>query len=81
MTSLNPYNAIATIRYELPIRSRVTIDICDILGRKVTTLINLKQPAGYHQAIWQADDFSSGMYFYKFQAGDYTETKKMLLLK
>ncbi|MCP4580458.1 MAG: T9SS type A sorting domain-containing protein [candidate division Zixibacteria bacterium] len=77
----NPFNASTTIKYELPNQARVTIDIYDILGRKVTTLIDRQQQAGYHQAIWQADDFSSGMYFYKIQAGDYIESKKMLLLK
>jgi len=77
----NPFNASTVIKYELPRRSQVTIEIYDILGRKASTLIDKQQPAGYHQAIWRADDFSSGMYFYKLQAGDYTETKKMLLLK
>jgi len=52
-----------------------------ILGRKITSLQDGLQPAGYHQAIWHADDNSSSMYFYKIQAGDYTETKKMVLLK
>ncbi|MCP4582128.1 MAG: T9SS type A sorting domain-containing protein [candidate division Zixibacteria bacterium] len=77
----NPFNASTTIKYELPHQSQVTIDIYDILGRRVTSLVDNRQSAGYHQAIWQADDFSSGMYFYKLQAGDYTETKKMLMLK
>ena len=57
------------------------IDIYDILGCKVKTLIDQKQQAGYHQIIWNADDHTCGMYFYKLQAGDYIETKKMILLK
>ncbi|MCP4581863.1 MAG: T9SS type A sorting domain-containing protein [candidate division Zixibacteria bacterium] len=77
----NPFNASTTIKYELPSQSHVTIEIYDIIGRKVRTLIERQQPPGYHQAIWQADDFSSGMYFYKLQAGDLIQTKKMLLLK
>ncbi len=77
----NPFNASTTIKYELPRQSRVTIEIYDILGRKISTLINAELPAGYHQAIWHADNFASGMYFYKLQAGNYSETKKMLLLK
>ncbi|MCP4580013.1 MAG: T9SS type A sorting domain-containing protein [candidate division Zixibacteria bacterium] len=77
----NPFNAATSIKYELPYQSHVTIDIYDILGRKVASLVDRQQLAGYHQAVWQADGFSSGMYFYKLQAGDYSETKKMLLLK
>lgn len=77
----NPFNASTTIRYNLHKPSDATIDIYDILGRKVRTLVNGKQPAGYHQAVWNARDISSGMYFYKIQAGDYIETKKMVLLK
>ncbi len=77
----NPFNASTTIKYELPQQSQVTIEIYDILGRKVSTLVDRQQPAGYHQAIWRADDFASGMYFYKLQAGEYSETRKMLLMK
>ncbi|MCP4583699.1 MAG: T9SS type A sorting domain-containing protein [candidate division Zixibacteria bacterium] len=77
----NPFNAATSIKYELPRQAHVTIEIYDILGRKVASLVDRQQLAGYHQAVWQADGFSSGMYFYKLQAGDYSETKKMLLLK
>jgi len=77
----NPFNARTTIRYNLSIPADITIDIYDILGRKVETLISIKQPAGEHQVIWDAMDKSSGMYFYKLQAGNYSEAKKMLLLK
>jgi len=77
----NPFNASTTINYGLPRQSHVSIVIYDILGRKVTTLIDKLQPAGYHQTIWNADDFSSGLYFYKLQAGDYIETKTMMLIK
>jgi len=77
----NPFNASTTINYSLSYPGNVKIIIYDILGRKVSTLVDKYQPAGYHQAIWRADDFASGMYFYKLQAGDYNETKKLLLLK
>jgi len=77
----NPFNAVTIIKYELPVQSQVTIDIYDILGRKVTALANSNQPAGYHQVIWKADDVSSGIYFYKLQASNYTETRKMTLVK
>jgi len=77
----NPFNAQTTIQYSLPVVSNVTIDIYDILGRKVETLIDKKRQAGYHQAVWNARDISSGMYFYKIQAGEFSQTKKMVLLK
>jgi len=77
----NPFNASTAIQYTLPEPFHITIDIYDLLGRKVAALINEQQQAGYHQAIWNADGFSSGVYFYKIRTGDYTETKKMVLLK
>jgi hypothetical protein len=77
----NPFNAGTVIRYELPQQSHVIIEIYDILGRKVTTLTDDLQPPGYHQVIWNAENVSSGVYFYKLQAGNYSETKKMTLVK
>jgi hypothetical protein len=77
----NPFNAQTAINYDLPEASNVTINIYDILGRRVETLIQGKQPAGYHQIAWDATCQSSGLYFYRIQAGDYSETKKMALLK
>jgi len=52
-----------------------------LLGREVGMILNGMQLAGNHQVIWNAEDLPSGMYFYKLQAGDYNETKKMVLLK
>lgn len=77
----NPFNAQTTIRYVLPEASHVTVNIYDILGRHVTTLVNDSQPAGSHHMIWNAADRSSGIYFYRIQAGEFAETKKMTLLK
>lgn len=77
----NPFNAQTVIDYALPEPAHVSLDVYDILGRKVTTLINSVQPAGHHHVAWNSDNASSGMYFYKIQAGDFSETKKMLLLK
>ena len=77
----NPFNTSTVIRYKLPKPTNITLDIYDILGRKVETLKDEYQPAGYHQAIWQADGFSSGVYFYKLTAGEYVKSKKMVLLK
>ena len=77
----NPFNASTMIKYELPVQSRVVLDIYDILGRRVKTLEDGMQPAGSYQVIWNADDLPSGVYFYKLQAGEYTETRKMMLVK
>jgi hypothetical protein len=77
----NPFNATTLIRYTLPEPSDVTINIFDILGRKIETLLDGEQPAGYHQIVWDAGKRSSGLYFYRIQAGEYSDTKKMILLK
>ncbi len=77
----NPFNAQTTIKYSLPSPSEVSIDIFDILGRKVERLIEGMKPAGYNQAVWDASDQASGMYFYRIKAGDKVETKKMMLMK
>lgn len=77
----NPFNSSIIIKYELPIESQVMLDVYDILGRKVTTLRNDIQPAGFYQLTWNAGGLSSGVYFCKLRAGDYIETKKMMLVK
>jgi len=59
----------------------VSIDFFDILGRKIGTLAEGIKQAGEHQAIWDAIDQSSGIYFYRIKAGDKIETKRMMLLK
>ncbi|HBZ01901.1 MAG TPA: glycoside hydrolase, partial [candidate division Zixibacteria bacterium] len=77
----NPFNAHTTIQYSLPKQLLVSIDIFDILGRKIVTLAEGMKPAGEHQAIWDARRQSSGIYFYRIKAGDKFETKKMELIK
>jgi len=77
----NPFNPITTIKYELPQRSDVQITIYDLLGRKVTTLVNQTQNAGFKSVQWDASNVANGMYFYQIQAGDFVQTKKMVLLK
>ncbi len=77
----NPFNTVTIIEYSLPEPSDVTIDVYDILGRRVETLIDIEQLAGQHQVAWQAHDKSTGVYFYKIQAGGYSDTRKMILLK
>lgn len=77
----NPFNAQTTIQYFLPSQSLVTIDIFDILGRKIETLTEGIMPAGEHRAIWDANGQASGIYSYRIKAGDKAETKRMTLMK
>jgi len=82
----NPFNPVTTLRYELPENAMINITIYDMLGREVKTLINQTQDAGYRSVIWDAtNDYgkpvSAGIYLYQIQAGEYIQTKKMVLLK
>ena len=82
----NPFNASTVIKYDLPQSSHVTIDIYDILGRKVETLVQEEQPAGYHQVVWDGKDkndrmVSTGIYFYELYVDDYRESKAMIIIK
>ena len=82
----NPFNPRTQISYELPVGSHVTLTVYNILGQKVTTLVNKEMPAGHYAADWNgASDrgrrVSSGVYLYKLEAGDFIKTRKMLLLK
>lgn len=77
----NPFNGLTTIEYYLAMPGDVILEIFDILGRKIETLDEGAEPAGYHQATWDASGQASGVYFYTIKAGDYLMTKKMVLLK
>jgi spore coat protein A len=77
----NPFNARTLIQYSLPQATHVSLDIYDILGRKVRNLVDSDQEPGQFQVSVNAGDFASGVYFYKLQAGDFSETKRMSLLK
>jgi hypothetical protein len=77
----NPFNPSTMINYSLPGSSRVILRIYDVLGREVRTLVDEKQNAGNHSITFQAANLPSGVYFYRLQAGAYSETKKLLLLR
>ncbi len=77
----NPFNSSTVIEYDLAVPSEVSIGIFDILGRRVETIEQGRQPAGNHSVIWDATGQSSGIYFYRLKAGDKTETRKMILMK
>jgi hypothetical protein len=77
----NPFNASTTIKYAIREETYVTVQIYDLLGRNVAVLVDENQQPGYHQVNWDASSVPSGVYFYKLQAGDFTKTKKMMLVK
>ena len=82
----NPFNPVTTLRYDLPEEALVNITIYDMMGRQVKTLINDQRTAGYRSTQWNATNdadspVSAGIYLYMIQAGDFRQTKKMVLLK
>ncbi len=77
----NPFNPSTKIRYSLPEVSSATIKVYDMLGNEVATLANEEQPAGNYEVDFNASELSSGIYFYKLQAGNFIEMKKMILIR
>ena len=82
----NPFNPVTTISFSLPEATDVTLDVFNIMGQKVATLVNGPMEAGEHQIQWDgkvegSGSVATGVYFYRLQAGEFVETKKMLLLK
>jgi hypothetical protein len=82
----NPFNPVTTLSYDLPHNSFVNITIYDVLGREVRTLVNQTQEAGFKSVIWDASNnygkpVSAGVYLYQIKAGEFVQTKKMVLLK
>ncbi|MEX2605346.1 MAG: glycoside hydrolase family 9 protein [Gracilimonas sp.] len=77
----NPFNPTTIISYKLPVNSNVRLAVFDMTGRKVATLLNEKKPAGTHSVHFDASSLSSGIYIYKLVTGEFTSTKKMLLIK
>ena len=77
----NPFNPTTTISFGLPVDSEVSIQIYNLQGRVVETLASQFMQAGYHSVTWNADSYSSGVYFVKMATGDYVSTQKLLLVK
>ena len=82
----NPFNSATIIEYDLPLSTVVTVEIYNMLGQKVRTLVDGYRFAGSHRVEWDGNMSSgqaaaSGMYLYRIQAGSFVDTKKMLLLK
>jgi len=82
----NPFNPQTVISYDVPVASHVSIQVINILGQHVTTLVDEQKAPGQYEAVWNGVDangsrVSSGIYLYNMRAGDFTETKKMMLMK
>ena len=77
----NPFNPTTAISFQLSAISDVKLSIYDMNGKIVATLINDNKSAGYYEVNWDASNFSSGIYFYRLQAGEFVDTKKMILMK
>ena len=77
----NPFNPTTTIKYRLPLSGEVSLIVYNLLGEEVASLVNGTVPAGNHRVSWDASNVASGIYFYRLQAGDFVQTRKMLLLK
>ena len=77
----NPFNPITSIPYTLRETAHVTLTLYNVLGEKVVTLVDQRQDAGSHRALFDASAFSSGIYFYRLESGSFSMVRKMVLLK
>jgi len=77
----SPFNPTTTVKYQIPEISFVTLNIYDVLGNEIASLVNEEKPAGNFEVEFNATDLSSGIYYYKLVAGNFVDVKKMLLLK
>ena len=77
----NPFNPETVIRYSLPKAENVSLVVYNLIGEEVAYLINERKPAGSYTVAWDASNLASGIYFYRLQAGDFVQTRKMVLLK
>jgi len=77
----NPFNPQTTIHYQLPESSKVTLSVYDINGRLVRTLVKQQKNAGQYSVLFNANELASGVYFYKLSTENFSEFRKMLLVK
>ena len=77
----NPFNPSTQIHYSLPEQARVRLDVYNVLGERVTTLVDEQQNPGHHEVTFDAGGFSSGVYLYRIQSGTFVESRQMLLIK
>ena len=82
----NPFNPVTSINYQLANDAYVTLTVYDIMGQKIRTIINEDQSAGFRSVVWDGKDnynnsVSSGVYLYRLHAGNYIQTRKMILMR
>ncbi|MGB5531376.1 MAG: T9SS type A sorting domain-containing protein, partial [Ignavibacteriaceae bacterium] len=77
----NPFNPKTNIQYAISNRQFVTLKVYDVLGNEIASLVNEEKPAGEYEVEFDATGLPSGIYFYQLKAGNFVETKKMLLIK
>jgi hypothetical protein len=77
----NPFNPTTSISFQLPYESNVVLNIYDVNGRKIRQLANNYYNPGYHSVVWDASDISSGVYFVKMNAGSFSASQKLMLIK
>tara|TARA_Y100000310_G_scaffold60553_1_gene55898 strand:- start:2086 stop:5124 length:3039 start_codon:yes stop_codon:yes gene_type:complete len=77
----NPFNPVTTIRFSLPEKQHVTLQIYNLIGQEVATVINKELPAGFHNLIWNAENIPSGVYLYRLASKEKAISNKMILLK
>ena len=77
----NPFNPSTTIRYALPNRSKVTLTVFNLLGEEVAHLVEGEKEAGFHEVQFDADNLESGVYLCRLQAGGFTQTRKLMILR
>ena len=77
----NPFNQSTTIEYQLPTEGKVKLTVFDLSGHEIAILVNEYKPAGVHKMNFKSNKLSAGTYFYRIQAGEYTETKKLIVLR
>ena len=77
----NPFNPATTISYDLPRQGIVSLKVYNIVGEEIATLVNAEQPAGRYKIDWNASELASGVYFYRIQAAEFVDVKKMILMK
>jgi hypothetical protein len=82
----NPFNPETTIGYQLPTVAQVRLEVYDVLGQKVRTLVQQVEPAGYHTAVWDGRDdggnaLAGGVYLYRLQADEFSQVRRLLLMK
>jgi hypothetical protein len=77
----NPFNPSTTIAFSIPQTAHVTLDVFNTAGEKVALLVSQEMNAGSYRFMWNASGLASGVYFYRLQAGEFTEARKLLLVK